>query len=174
MSKLFVVSDTHFFDYQIIEQGKVRHGLYRSIDEMHADICSNWKSIVSPEDTVIHLGDVAKQHLRETEKILGELPGKKRLILGNHDDAVFWAKSTVFESISSWEKLAEYSVVLSHYPLQRYAYHSYGPEYLNIHGHNHGTVGYDRFDNSIDVSLENTGFKPILITDAILKYRRSA
>lgn len=99
MSKLFVVSDTHFFDYQIIERGKVRHGLYRSIDEMHSDICSNWKSIVSPEDTVIHLGDVAKQHLRETEKILGELPGKKRLILGNHDDVVFFGLSQMFLTV---------------------------------------------------------------------------
>lgn len=46
----------------------------------------NWHNTVTPEDLVIHLGDVAIGHLSDWQWIIPSLPGRKILIRGNHDD----------------------------------------------------------------------------------------
>ena len=55
MGRIFVTSDTHF--------GHDRKFLYsprgfKSIQEHDEAIIQNWNSVVEPDDTVYHLGDV--------------------------------------------------------------------------------------------------------------------
>lgn len=45
---------------------------------------ARWNAIVTPEDTIYHLGDVA-MHTAPMKRILPRLNGKKILIIGNHD-----------------------------------------------------------------------------------------
>jgi calcineurin-like phosphoesterase family protein len=45
----------------------------------------NWKQVVKPEDTVIHLGDVQIGKKSDQHDILSSLPGRKILVRGNHD-----------------------------------------------------------------------------------------
>lgn len=48
-------------------------------------LIKRWQEVVKPEDLVIHLGDVAIGNRRHVKDILAELPGRKVLVLGNHD-----------------------------------------------------------------------------------------
>lgn len=50
-------------------------------------IIKNWHNLVSPEDLVIHLGDVAIGKREDWGWIIPSLPGKKVLVRGNHDDS---------------------------------------------------------------------------------------
>ena len=55
MGRMFVVSDTHF--------GHEREFLYgprnfSSIQEHDEEVIRRWNSVVQPDDTVYHLGDV--------------------------------------------------------------------------------------------------------------------
>jgi len=56
-------------------------------------IVENWCRVVDPEDTVFVLGDISwAMRLEEAEphfKLLKSLPGKKRILKGNHD--YWWA-----------------------------------------------------------------------------------
>jgi len=54
---------------------------YRNTDEMNRDIVRRWNRAVSPQDTVIDLGDVSSNPQRHVHR----LNGKHILIQGNHD-----------------------------------------------------------------------------------------
>ena len=95
MSNIFVISDTHFGHKNILtflnEDGsRVRD--FSSLEEMDELIVENWNKTVSDQDIVYHLGDVyfgaGHQHLKR-------LRGRKRLILGNHDEG----KNVMFQVI---------------------------------------------------------------------------
>lgn len=82
MSEVFFISDTHFGHERILELGNGRP--FRSISEHDEKIVENWNSVVSPNDTVYHLGDVALGGVQNLE-ILKVLNGRKLLVPGNHD-----------------------------------------------------------------------------------------
>lgn len=52
---------------------------------MNEMIIKNWNDVVSPDDTVYHLGDVALGPWVEWDGILTRLNGYKILVVGNHD-----------------------------------------------------------------------------------------
>ena len=74
---LWTITDTHFDHHAMIKN------CGRPVN-FDAIICRNWRERVKPQDTVIHLGDCAWRS--EGMKRLLELPGKKILVRGNHDD----------------------------------------------------------------------------------------
>lgn len=46
----------------------------------------NFQKLVSPEDTVYHLGDVGRfDKLSEAQDVIDQIPGRKVLVMGNHD-----------------------------------------------------------------------------------------
>lgn len=79
---LWFASDTHFGHVNII---KYCNRPYTDPDHMNRILVDNWNSIVDPDDTVIHLGDVAMGKIAETLPIVSQLNGKKKLRPGNHD-----------------------------------------------------------------------------------------
>ena len=61
MSNIFLISDTHFFDHEMLtyhtaDGRKVRE--FTSVDEMNEHMVDCWNSVVGVSDTVYHLGDV--------------------------------------------------------------------------------------------------------------------
>lgn len=92
----FIISDTHFFHSSVLKfepcrlEAMQRQGVGIGLDAdnpalipIHNDwIIMNWNSVVSNDDLIIHLGDIAWKGFQD---IIMELNGTKILILGNHD-----------------------------------------------------------------------------------------
>ncbi|MDO4258308.1 MAG: metallophosphoesterase family protein [Actinomycetaceae bacterium] len=79
---VFFTSDHHFGHARIIE---LAHRPFDSVDHMHSVLIQRWFEMVTPKDTVYHLGDLALGSIEKSMEIAASLPGKKYLIPGNHD-----------------------------------------------------------------------------------------
>lgn len=78
----FFTSDTHFGHKNII---RYCDRPFDDVPHMNEMLIKNWNAVVSPEDEVFHLGDVALGPWVEWEGILSRLNGTIHLIIGNHD-----------------------------------------------------------------------------------------
>ena len=75
---LWLISDTHFGHKNIIT--------YQDRPETHESIMlAEWIRHVADDDPILHLGDVWFKTNNDWADILSRMPGKKYLILGNHD-----------------------------------------------------------------------------------------
>ncbi len=77
----FFIADTHFGHNAIID---LCHRPFKCVEEMDSFMIERWNEKVSHNDTVYIIGDLFYKH-KDPEKILKQLKGKKRLIVGNHD-----------------------------------------------------------------------------------------
>jgi len=144
MSKdIWVISDTHFNHAPILKfkdyAGLPPRGEFDNVDQMNQCMLDNWASVVKPNDTVIHCGDVlfGENKVEWLEANFAKLPGKKRLVLGNHDNVKFLAP--FFKDIQLWIQMDKF--ILTHTPLhpttlaESHRFDSEGM--LNVHGHIH-------------------------------------
>ena len=163
MPKTFVISDTHF-NHDLILTFKDYIGKpvreFDSVEQMNECMMDNWVSVVKPEDTIIHLGDVlfGENKVDWLEANFAKLPGKKHLILGNHDNPKFLAP--FFKSIKLWSELP--GMVLSHAPMHEQTLkesHRFKDGILNVHGHIH-TNACPPGPNKC-VSVEQINFTPL-------------
>ena len=152
MPEIWFTADTHFGH----ERGlNFRNGNFLSIDEHDRTLCDNWNSIVSPNDTVYHLGDVSFGNVQYSQNILNGLHGKKHLLLGNHDYRLKPSVLSLFESIAQilTIRIDEKDVVLCHYPLMVWPKKHY--EAWHLHGHSHGNLeGIPRHEKMLDVGVD--------------------
>lgn len=82
----FFMADTHFGHGAIID---LCHRPFQCVEEMDGYMIERWNKKVSPNDIVYIVGDLFYKH-KEPEKVLKQLKGRKRLIIGNHDGG--WLK----------------------------------------------------------------------------------
>lgn len=131
MKNIWIISDTHFSHSNII--GYCERP-FQSTEEMDWYMVEKWNSVVKPNDYVYHLGDVymgaSKGYI---ENIFQQLNGKKRLILGNHDNGKDQILQRYFEKIMLWRNFEK--VVLTHIPLREESIP--GKDRINVHGHIH-------------------------------------
>lgn len=174
MSRVWIVSDTHFGHANII---RFCGRPFASVEEMDAVMVAQWNECVRPNDTVWHLGDVAF-HYDEAElyRLLQSLHGRKHLILGNHDDPTSRSLQHGFETINAWRQVASRGVILSHFPLHPSCLNKYQDGVAigvrNIHGHIHEKLVHDgaRLDQQyINASVEHTGYAPILLDELVAR-----
>lgn len=167
MPATFVVSDTHFAHKNIVVftddcGNKIRP--WDDLDHMTEDMVRMWNEMVSPNDKVYHLGDVAI-HRRGLE-VLKRLNGKKVLVRGNHDIFDIEDYAEHFYDVRGVHVLDKHKVIMSHIPLH--------PDSMkrwrgNIHGHMHQrNLNDPRYFN---VSVEQIGFKPILLDDVLRTFK---
>ena len=96
MKNTWVISDTHFNQATMLEftdcAGKPPRE-FDNVDQMNEAMFDNWNDVISPTDTVYHLGDVlfGPDKVEWLENNFAKLPGKKHLIMGNHDNPKFLA-----------------------------------------------------------------------------------
>ena len=129
MSKIYFISDLHLSHNNII---KYCNRPYENTEDMNNDIIKRWNSVVTGNDTVWVLGDVGLGKKEDIKKLLLQLKGHKKLIMGNHDR---WSPRTYyecgFEFVSQYPVLLKGHFLLSHAPIM-----DCGPFY-NIYGHVH-------------------------------------
>lgn len=137
MSEIFVISDTHFGHENII---KYCDRPFNGAFEMDEVMIEKWNSVVKPQDKVYHLGDVYMGLSTHASSTLSRLNGKKRLILGNHDNGKDQVLLKYFQKIDVWRMFSEFGLLLTHVPVHprtlgegRFK----GEGMVNIHGHIH-------------------------------------
>lgn len=96
MPKLFFTSDLHFGHKNVI---KYCNRPYQHTFEMETALVANWNSVVSPEDTVIVVGDVFFCGSQLAVMIMKRLNGYKILVKGNHDKSLEKMKSFGFDEV---------------------------------------------------------------------------
>jgi calcineurin-like phosphoesterase family protein len=178
VANIFVISDTHFNHANILnftnDAGELVRPGFESVEAMNEHIIEKWNSVVGPNDHVYHLGDVhfgAKLRAKENAAILRRLNGKKRLVLGNHDDGKDPLLHEFFEKIMLWRMFKEFGVVLSHTPMHPAVLGEarWDGSAINIHGHIHRNVSPS--PKHINVSVEAIDYTPKLIPDLLREHR---
>lgn len=178
---VFFTSDPHF-GHQFVSQLR-GHGITAFHD---LAICENWQRQVKPDDIVWVLGDLCMNNPSWALSLLDGLPGRKRLIVGNHDkihpmhrDAWKFTKQyhEVFEFVAPFArtKVCGTEVMLSHFPYEadrgeaRYMQYRLRNEGLPLlHGHTHGQerVAIDYDSNTIEIHVGLDAWDLKLVTDS--------
>lgn len=157
---IYVISDTHFGHKRIIEPDmEGAHRQFTSIAEHDRELVARWNAVVREDDTVWHLGDVFFGG-KEAHGILGQLKGRKKLVLGNHDHYPLEIYQQYFVGIYG---AAEWGgCILTHVPVHP---HQLGRRFSkNIHGHLHSKrvfdISGDPDPRYVCVSAEHTNLAP--------------
>lgn len=164
---MYVVSDTHFLDENLLGMDQFAPRPYKDVSEMDATIIRNWNARVHDDDLVFHLGDIAVNYTKpprlgdaQVYEILNELHGRLVLIKGNHD------RRDLFKYLASHNynvngklkfefhdvgKLIKYNhkqLYMTHYPMML----GIAPQILNLHGHIHHYMVPNK--NNINVGID--------------------
>lgn len=168
MRDIFVISDTHFGHSNII---KYCNRPFKDANEMDETLIENWNKTVKTTDIVYHLGDVYMGH-KEPSKILKNLNGHKRLILGNHDNGKDKNLLHNFQKIMVWRMFPEFGLLLTHVPVHNSSLfrgatgnEENPPKLFNVHGHIHDKDPPSA--DHINVSVEKINYTPVHIEDLI-------
>jgi calcineurin-like phosphoesterase family protein len=150
-----LIADPHFFHGGII---KMCDRPFADVKEMNSAMVANWRGVVRPNDDIIVVGDFAhRADPAELGKLFDSLPGRKHLIVGNHDvgatQSLQWnsVRDIAFVSIDSQR------VVLCHYAMRTWPGIRKGS--LMLYGHNHGRLPGNA--QSMDIGVDVMGFAPV-------------
>ncbi len=147
-------SDTHFGDHRTLN---IHKRAFPTTAAMDAAMIAGWNATVAPDDTVWHLGDVARR-LTDVAALLDALHGTKHLIRGNNDDPAI-------AEVPGWSSVGDYAeiaidgrfVIVCHYPFRSWNRQHRGA--INLHGHSHGKL--KPMPRQFDVGVDPRGFKPV-------------
>lgn len=166
MRDIFVISDTHFGHENIlkfVDEDNVNLREFYDVHHMNECMVDRWNKTVKDSDIVYHLGDV---FFGKGYEVLPRLRGRKRLILGNHDDAKSPYLQQCFQKITLWREFKEFNCVLTHVPIHESGL--YKRKY-NLHGHVHrgshrGLIEDERY---VNCCVEVRDYMPVAIEDLI-------
>lgn len=167
--EIWLISDTHFGHENIL---KYENRPFKDIDEMDEKMVENWNSVVKQGDKVYHLGDVWMGSGERAYKTLSRLNGKKRLVLGNHDDVKSAPIMKWFQKVYLFRSFKEFGLTLSHVPMHPGSIKWVDDGGINVHGHIHSKtvqMGGTLFNHDDDryrcVSVEHINYTPINIDE---------
>lgn len=169
MPDIWVTSDTHFNHKNILnftddEGKKVRP--FDSVEEMNEVLIERWNEVVKPGDKIYHLGDVFFGHIDWVVNNWHRLNGKKRLIVGNHDDIPNIVKRGMFEKVDLWRMFSEFNLLLTHVPVHNstlYERRFKDRPMINVHGHIHSNPS--PAGPYVCVCVEQTDYRPVNIEE---------
>lgn len=170
MAEKWFISDTHLFHnnmLKFIDKKGAYIRPFKSLDEMHHKIVSNWNKFVSVEDYVYHLGDVTFQYHKPFVELMFNLKGHKRLIVGNHDKLKNEHLLKCFEKVELWKGFKEYDFTCSHIPLRL---ESLRDGHFNVHGHLHTKLMED--PHYINVCVETRDYTPVHLNQILNEIKR--
>jgi calcineurin-like phosphoesterase family protein len=128
--------------------------------EMNDVLGAAWRSVVRPEDDIIVVGDFAhRADPDDLRKLFYSLPGRKHLVVGNHD-----GKDTLALPWASVRDIAYVSIegtrcVLCHYPMLSWPGSRKSPGALHLYGHHHGKLPGNQ--QSADIGVDVLGWAPV-------------
>ncbi len=142
--EIWITSDTHF-SHQKSFLYEPRG--FSSATEMNQAIVERWNSVVKPEDTVYHLGDIALSDTEDAIKYIKNLKGNIIWIRGNHCTTNKIKRisetcpnihllGTPDTSYATVIKSGKWSFYLSHYPTLT-GNNEPWRKFVNLCGHSH-------------------------------------
>jgi len=177
MTKIFFTSDYHIGHSNIL---RLCNRPFSDVDEMEKAIIRNHNYVVSKNDEVWDLGDIAfKCSPQHIANFLGKLNGKRRIILGNHDKSLRQAyqKGLLKELICNdrlsiiggeaiiYDNTLDVSKTIfvngQKIYLGHYSHRSWPSAFRNVwhlFGHSHGNL--EAFFKSFDVGVDGHNFFP--------------
>jgi calcineurin-like phosphoesterase family protein len=153
---IFFTADTHFGDHRTIN---IWRRPFASAAEMDARLIERWNAVVSADDEVWHLGDVARRP-DAIPGLLQRLAGAKHLLRGNNDgDATVGAAG--WASVEDYAELQinQHQLILCHYPFRSWNGQHRGS--INLHGHSHGRL--KPMPRQFDVGVDVHCFAPVTL-----------
>lgn len=162
MADIWFISDTHFDHANILtfrdkESNYIRPE-FNDVHHMNETMIERWNSVVKPGDKIYHLGDFG--FTSNVERFINRLNGKKRLILGNHDDVKKNKLYLFFEKIQMWRIFKDHNFIATHVPIHPDSFRMVS---FNVHGHTHGNCLSDK--RYFNVSVEQLDYTPIHIDE---------
>jgi len=163
--KTFYIADTHFGHKNII---KYCNRPFEDALTMDATMIENWNKVVTPEDTVIHIGDFALCNFERAKGILEMLNGYKILVNGNHDGGKDYMLRLGFDKVVNY--IYKDEVLIIHDPMSIYILNEMDGsatlterheecKYL-LHGHVHEKILTKQFPKAINCCVEHLNYTP--------------
>lgn len=188
----YFTSDTHYFHPNIIlytkrpylmlgaedtlidDEGKLKwaskeRARHRAV-WMTEDLVEKHNAIVTPKDTVYHLGDFTFGGAPDVIWLLNRLNGDYKFIWGNHDKAIKEFKAIIYrypmflgriEFLGDMKEIVLNSqkITLCHYAMRTWnkSHH----KAWQLYGHSHGTLPDDPNSLSLDVGVDCHDYVPI-------------
>jgi len=141
------LADVHF-DHEAIIAYDNRP--FDSAEEMNAALLARWNAAVADDDLTYIVGDFcASADPARWRELLGQLRGRKVLIIGNHDDpACIDASRDLLEDAVPYLELEDAGrhVVLCHYPIP--SFHNHYSGWVHLYGHVHTAFEWNVAENS--------------------------
>lgn len=156
---IFFTADTHFFHANII---RLCGRPFPNVHEMDGFMKREWNSVVSNDDTIYHLGDLAWRNVKQAIRILTQLNGKKFLCRGNHEGRIL-KLAEYFEEIKD-SFLIEINggqfIFMSHRVQEPWPGSCFGSWHL--FGHSHGKLNtyVEQHGKMLDVGVDSHDFRP--------------
>ena len=159
-------ADPHFGHNNIL---KFQKRPFRSITQMDTALIMNITAVVQPDDDLWIVGDfgfggsAGKEGY--LEGVFHRIPGRKHLIVGNHDDER--VQNLPWESCSQLTEFTdgETMVTLCHYPMITWNRARKGA--IQIFGHVHSSWRGTR--NSVNVGVDVWDYRPVQIDDILAR-----
>ena len=158
--KICFSSDYHIGHLNVIKYGNRPCKFDR--DDLNKWIIQQHNSVVNPQDTFYHLGDLTfyrKDKYNLIAENVEKLNGIKHLIIGNHDDEYILRKLYHDGLVASYQHYKELNInnqriVLFHYPIYQWNQGHRGSWHL--HGHTHGTFkNYTAGGKILDAGIDS-------------------
>lgn len=171
-TRIWVTADPHFYHAKVIKYSKRP---YKNLSSMHRDLVERWNNTVDVNDMVIILGDFVwdTSHNR-IFNITKRLKGRKILVLGNHDaGTISKYLNDGFDFVCNSFRLdwCSKKLFFVHDPnkVPKKDHQSYD---IILHGHTHLNPFPKNNGRFINVCVEQTNYKPILLNSIIHKTQK--
>ena len=162
----WIWSDLHLADRSVLFSWQRP---FRDVEQMNHHLLREWGRRVRPGDTIICLGDVAHPDAWRDRRLMLDArncPGRRVLILGNHDRDTEPLQEAGFTGQHLAALCAtDPPLALTHMPLRRVP-----PTAVNVHGHLHGAEAPT--PRHVNVSVERTDYAPVGLTWVLELARR--
>lgn len=168
----WISSDIHLWHHNILVYCADTRN-YEDVVEMNVAIMDDIIAKFKQGDELILLGDIcfgSKEKVETALRFLANLPGRVRVILGNHDrfrKDIYKKIADEFANFSFTEYAEQHFLVdgkkvhtiMMHYPI--HSWHNMHHGSVHLHGHTHGSIpevgrridaGWDRWGSVQDIS----------------------
>lgn len=172
---IYYISDLHFGHANVIAFDMRP---FADVEEMDRILIERWNERVSDADDVYVAGDFCYHAPHPAAWYLGQLKGRKHLVVGNHDWPLLQERraAEMFVSIDSMLEIEDggRQIVLCHYPMAEWrnsrkkSWHVYG----HIHNRRDKTYQFMRtVKNSLNAAAAVNGYRPATFAELVANNR---